>query len=131
MGRRLLLRGGLVMKKPILKWKTRNRVIIALALTHRYLWPAMIVFLPLLLGGKNMLLWMGVLIILFSAHTLIGYKLHWKHIFCSYQNTYRKKMTPDNICWSVVKKSDAYGVPIIFGVIGIGCLVCHFLFVYA
>ena len=35
------------MKKPILKWKTRNWVIIALALSHRYLWPLLIVFCSL------------------------------------------------------------------------------------
>ena len=119
------------MKKPILKWKTRNRVIIALALSHRYLWPLLIVFVPLLIGGMNLFLWMGILLILFAAHTFIGYKLQWKHIFCSYQNTYRKEMTPDNIRWGMVKKSDAYGVPIIFGVLGVACIVCHFLIMYA
>ena len=118
------------MKKPILKWKTRNRVIIALALSHRYLWPALIAFVPLLLGRENLFLWFGVLLMLFAGHSFLGYRLRWKHIFCSYQNAYHKEMTPDNIQWSMVKKSDAYGVPIIFGVLGAACIVCHFLFMY-
>lgn len=116
------------MKESVLNRKARHRRIVALALIHRYLEPVLVVYLPLILGGKNMLLWMGILCILLAAHDFVGYKLQWKHIFCSYQNAYRKKMTPDHICWCQVKKSDAYGLPIVFGVIGIACLVCHFVF---
>ena len=118
------------MKKPLLKWKTRNRVIIALALAHRYLWPVLQILVPLLLGGENWFLFMGIGVSTFAVYTFAGYKLRWKHIYCSYQNAYRKKMTPDNICWGTIKKSDAYGVPIIFGVLGVACIVCHFLFQY-
>ena len=71
---------------------------------------------------------MGVGFLLLALYGLIGYKLHWKHIYCSYQKAYRKEMTPDKINWGWVKKTDAYGVPIIFCILGEACIVCHLLF---
>ena len=40
----------------------------------------------------------------------------------SYQNAYHQDMTPDMVNWRKVRKSDAYGVPIIFIVLGIACV---------
>ena len=116
------------MKKPVLKWKTRNRVIIALACVHRYIWPYFIIFVSLAVGGSNLLLLMGVGMVLYAAYSVIGYQLRWKHIYCSYQNAYREEMTPQHIRWGRIKKSDAYGIPAIIAVIGIGAIVCHCLF---
>ena len=119
------------MKKPILKWKTRNRVIIALALAYRFVYPPLIVLVSCLLGGTNLLLFLGIGCCLYGTYMIAGYKLRWKHIYCAYQVSHRgQKMTPDNIRWETIR-NDIYIVPIIFGVIGIGCLVCHFLVVYA
>jgi hypothetical protein len=117
------------MRKTVLKWKTRNRVIISLAYAHRYLYPILVVLIPLLIGRANLFLLMGICVSAFSAYSFLGYKLRWKHIYCSYQIAYRKEVTPDHIRWGMIKKSDAYGVPIIFGVMGVACVVCHFLFV--
>ena len=119
------------MKKPILKWKTRNRVIIVLAYAHRYLWPILMVLLPAL-AGKDYLLWMGICVCMYAVYTFIGYMLGWKHIYCSYQNAYHSKMMPEeDVYRDDIEKIDAYGVPIIFGILGMVCLVCHFLIMYA
>ena len=118
------------MKKPLLKRKTRNKVIIALALAHCYLCPVLIALISLTFGGENLLLFMGIGCCLYAAYTIVGYNLRWKHIYCSIQTAHRQKMTPDNIRWGTLKKSDVYGVPVIFGVLGVICIVCHFLFFY-
>ena len=117
------------MKKPVLKWKTRNRVIIALAYFHNFLCPMLLAIVPMLIGGVNLFLLYGIGFCLYGLYSLVGFKLRWKHIYCSYQNLHRKKMTPDNICWGTVKRSGVYGTPIAFGIVGAACIVCHFLFV--
>lgn len=60
--------------------------------------------------------------LLFSAWTLIGYHCKWRHIYCSYQNANHQKMTPHAVRWSQIKKSDAYGVPLIFFALGLAML---------
>ena len=114
------------MRKPILKWKTCNRMIIVLALAHRYLLPVLLILLPLLLSEENWLLYMGIGFILLAVYDFLGYKLRWKHIFCSYQNAYHRKMTPERINWNSVKKSDAYCIPIICGVLGLAVIALYF-----
>ena len=37
-------------------------------------------------------------------------------------------MTPEDVDWGFVKKSDAYGIPAIFGVLGIAMIVLGFVF---
>ena len=115
------------MKKPILKRKTRNWVIIALAYAHRYLWPVLTVLLPAL-AGKDYLLWMGICVCTYAMYTFVGCMLYWKHIYCSYQDAYHSKMTPEeDVYRDDVEKIDAYGVPLIFGALGVAAIVCHFL----
>ena len=87
---------------------------------NRYLWIVLMLFID------DMFL-MGIYLIVFGLYQFIGYKCKWKHIFCSYQNIYHKKMTPDKINWSKVKKSDAYGLPIIFGILGILIIIVSIL----
>lgn len=117
------------MKKPFLKQKTRNQVIKALAVMHCYFYPVLIAMVSLLIGEANLLLFMGLGCCLYVAYTIVGLKLQWKHIYCSYQTAHRgKHMTPDIICWEKVK-GDVYIVPVIFAVLGVACIVCHFLFV--
>lgn len=89
-----------------------NVLIIILAYMNRYLWFVLMLFID------DMFL-MGICFIVFGLYQYIGYKYKWKHIFCSYQNIYHKKMTPDRINWSKVKKSDIYGISIILGTLGI------------
>ena len=105
----------------------RNRCIGLLAWIHRYVAPAVLLVLPLGLGGQSALLTMGAGFLLYSAWTLAGYLLRWKHIFCSYQNAYHQRMTPDQILWSKIKKTDAYGVPAVFSLVGLAMLLCHVL----
>ena len=84
------------------------------------------VILPLLTGNKmTAVLCMGITFILLAVYDFLGYKLRWKHIFCSYQNAYHKKMTPECINWNSIKKSDAHGIPLLFGVLGITMLVLY------
>ena len=96
------------------KHSEKEKRIIALAYLHRYGWIA-IAFLLTLIHPK----FLFISCIVFSIWSFVGYKCRWKHIFCSYQNAYHIKMTPDSIDWNWIKKSDAYLIPIIFFIIGI------------
>jgi len=96
------------------KHSGKEKRIIALAYLHRYGWIA-IAFLLTLIYPK----FLFISFIAFSIWSFVGYKCRWKHIFCSYQNAYHIKMTPDSIDWNWIKKSDAYLIPIIFFIIGI------------
>lgn len=94
--------------------------IIALAYFHRYGWFAVMFALVLIL--RETLYVFAVSTIVDAVWSFVGYKCRWRHIFCSYQNAYHAKMTPERIDWDWVKKSDAYGVPAFFLVIGLVCL---------
>ena len=96
------------------KHSEKEKRIIALAYLHRYGWIA-IAFLLTLIHPK----FLFISCIAFSIWSFVGYKCKWKHIFCSYQNAYHIKMTPDSINWNWIEKSDAYLIPIIFFIIGI------------
>ena len=65
--------------------------------------------------------WLGVAggCVFFSLYYLIGYLLRWTHMYCVYQDAYHQKMTPDRVDWSKIRKTDAYGIPLIFFVIGV------------
>ena len=93
----------------------------ALAYFHRYGWIAVMV-LGITIWKEQMGLIVSGSAILFSVWSFVGYRCKWKHIFCSYQNAYHQKMTPHNIRWHLVKKSDAYGVPLVFLILGIAML---------
>ena len=84
-------------------------MVILLALFHRYGW---IVAMIIAMNFGNPLLIGSVFLLIFSIWSIIGYVLKWNHIFCSYQNDYHKKMTPNAVNWSKVKKRDAIGMPI-------------------
>ena len=59
-----------------------------------------------------------ILCYILAAHQFLGWKHKWKHYYCFCQNCRHIKMTPDRINWSEVKKSEAYGLPLIFFVFG-------------
>ena len=105
--------------------KNANTVI-ALAYLHRYGILSVVLFAGILPQFRYLIFAIGC--ILYAIWSFVGYKCRWKHIFCSYQNAYRKKMTPNKIRWDWVKKSDAYGVPIVFFVLGLLCVVVCCLF---
>lgn len=60
---------------------------------------------------------------IFSVWSFVGYKLKWKHIYCSFQNACRERMTPNRIHWYKMKKGDIYGVPLFFFISGIVLLI--------
>ena len=92
-----------------------------LAYLHRYGWIAAMV-LGITIWKEQMAFIIGASAILFSVWTFVGYQCKWKHIFCSYQNAYREKMTPYSVRWHLVKKSDVYSIFLIFLVLGIAML---------
>ena len=93
--------------------------IIALALFHRYGWLiAMLAFMKLFPS----LYVVSAFFLAFAVWSFIGYKRKWKHIYCSYQNTCHKSMNPNMICWDSVKKTDVYGVSLLFSLLGIVAL---------
>ena len=114
------------------KNSTRKTMIIVLAYTHRYLYPIFALALPLtliLMGWIKELgfLLIGINLLLLAIYDIIGYLCKWKHLYCSFQNAHRQKMTPDHINWNNVKKTDAYIIPIIWGILGILMIVCYFI----
>ena len=94
--------------------------IIALAYFHRYGWIAVMFALTFILR-KVFYVW-SISTIVYAAWSFVGYKCRWRHIFCSYQNAYHIKMTPERIDWDRIEKHDAYGVPVLFLVMGLVCL---------
>ena len=103
-------------------WKSRARIIIALAYFHRY-GSFAIVLLCSAIRTELFLWFLSVDCIIFSIWTFVGYKLKWRHIYCSYQNACHQEMTPHSVCWDKIKKSDAYGVPLIFFFLGLVLLI--------
>ena len=72
-------------------------MVILLALFHRYGW---IVAMIIVMNFGNPLLIGSVFLLIFSIWSIIGYVFKWNHIFCSYQNAYHKKMTPNTVNWN-------------------------------
>lgn len=106
--------------------KMQRRIII-LAYFHRYGW------LIVMMGGialwpVYMLYIISISMFAFSIWSFVGYKCKWRHIYCSYQNAYRKEMTPHSIRWHQIKKSDAYGIPLMFFIMGFAMLCIAILY---
>lgn len=106
-------------RKKRKKHNANSTFIILLAYANRYLYPLLILLILLFGKLKSNYIPASISILVFSAYELIGYLCKWKHIFCSFQNAYHQKMTPDSIDWEKVSKIDAYGCPCIFAVLGI------------
>ena len=110
-----------------------RKFIIAWAYFDRTLLPFLVVFVPMGLvpvhqSGKLIALSFGGATVLFALYLLMGYLFRWTHYYCSIQNAYRLPMTPEDVEWGLIKKSDAYGIPAIFAVFGIAMLVLAFVF---
>lgn len=104
---------------------TANKVI-ALAYLHRYGWIALTLGV-LIIWPEYMFYFFSIDYIAFSIWSLVGYRHKWRHIYCSYQNANRQTMTPHSIHWNQMKKSDAYGVPLIFLILGLAFLFVEIL----
>lgn len=105
------------------KWK--NTAVIVLAYLHRYgLIAVLCVFLAVSQADTD-LLYMGIFLLVYSVWTFVGYRWKWEHIYCSYQNAYHEKMTPNSIQWDHIKLSDAYGIPLIAFLVGLACVLVY------
>jgi hypothetical protein len=112
--------------------KFNRRRIIILAYCNRYLFPALAALVPMMLVPihKNEFLFclsFGLSILIFAVYQLVGYLLRWDHILCSYQIAYRTEMDPGSPDWGLIRKFDAYGIPAVFGVLGIALIVLAFV----
>ena len=88
--------------------KTYDRII-ALAYFHRYGLCLLILAMLLFRSAVGFIFaWSGGFIA-YGIWTLVGYKRRWRHIFCSFQNARRERMTPYNTGWGQIKKSEIYG----------------------
>ena len=103
------------------KGTAKEKGIIALAYFHRYGWIGAMMICAAV-WFEQIICIFSVGCITFSFWSFIGYKNKWKHIYCSFQDAYHQKMTPNSIQWHKIKKSDAYGVPSIFLIIGLALL---------
>ena len=92
------------------KIHTEPLVVILLAYFHRYGWIATMTGC-VAIWPKYTLHILCAWFLFFSLWSVVGYICKWKHIYCSYQNSSRQKMTPYAIHWNEMKKSEAYGVP--------------------
>ena len=97
----------------------RYWLIVGLAYFHRYGW--MWLMLPMLVFAKFKYV-LGIGTIAFAAWTWLGCQLRWQHIYCSFQNARHLPMTPDRANWDTVKKSDAWGIPALFMILGVALL---------
>lgn len=95
--------------------------VITLAYFHRYGWIVVMLGLRFLFSDERYYV-LFVSVIIYSIWTFVGYLCKWKHIFCSYQNAYHVKMTPNSVDWDWVDKKDAYGIPLFFMLCGLGGL---------
>ena len=99
------------------KTDTNTKIVVALAYFHRYGWIAAIMGCSLMWTNYFLLI-LGIGCLFFSIWSLIGYISKWKHIYCSYQDANHQRMTPNNIQWYKMKKSDVYLVSILFLIFG-------------
>ncbi len=101
-----------------------------LARMYRYLFPIACSFGAAALAAalkttkRTAVILMGVGCVLYALYTFVGYKCRWKHLYCAYQDACHQIMTPHDIRWGTVKKSEMYVFPIIFGVLGIAMILC-------
>ena len=106
-----------------------SSIIMLLAYIHRYLFPIILGIFPTIakIIGEDYLyeLW-GCAFLIHALYGIIGYKRKWKHIYCSYQNSNRQKMTPNHIHWDDVKKSDIYGMSTLMGCFGTILIIVSF-----
>ena len=94
---------------------------ILLAYMHRYGWIA-VMLVCIAIRPDLMMHIYSTSFLTFSVWSFVGYKCKWRHIYCSYQNASHQRMTPHAIRWSQIRKSDAYGVPLIFFILGMAMM---------
>ena len=117
------------MKKYGKKESKKDKKIKALAYLHISM-PLWGLLLSVCLPNEIVFYSISAFFIVNSIWTLVGYKLKWKHIFCSFQFQPRNpqsQMTPNSIRWGWIEKSDVYGSSILMAVVGVGMLIVAIL----
>ncbi len=106
-------------------YERKNAMVKVLAYLHRYAYPVLILTLPACLGDSKgeYSLWLGVGCLALAVYDLVGYKLRWRHIYCSRQDANHQRMTPNRTIWSEMKAADIYGIPLLLGALGIAMVV--------
>ena len=108
------------------RWR-RNLTVEMLAYAYRYVYLIAIGSMPIWVEKEWLLLAMGIGAIIYAAYGLVGYLCRWKHIYCAFQSTRHESMTPNDIRWYRMGKKEAYLLPVIFGCLGSGMLITHFV----
>ena len=75
------------------------------------------------LALKRYFLLTGLGLVLYGVYGIVGTALKWKHIFCAHQLSAHKATTPDNIKWWTINKSDAYGLPAFWIILGVAMII--------
>ena len=112
-----------------MKKQLRDMRIVTLAYLHHHFYLIFLVGISLLIGGDGCILSLGVGFLFYAVYTLAGYRLRWKHIYCSFsipQRTRGWKMKTNNYNWKSISKVEVYGVSCIFGLFGAVCLLGYF-----
>lgn len=107
---RFFQREGTVMQQ-----KT-DAIIKALAYFHRYGWIAALI---LTIELTDSLTAAGWFLLGFGIWTIAGYRLHWRHITCSFQEANHEPMTPHITSRHKIRQSDVYVVSALFLVGGL------------
>lgn len=100
----------------------KNKWIIFMAYVHRYAWIVLILLAAAVFREAAELVICGGMIV-YGAWTLCGYWRHWDHIYCSWQNSVHRIMTPEKIEWDKMDMKDEIGVSILILVLGAAGLV--------
>ena len=106
-----------------------RKLIIVLAYFERYVYLPLVLVLSVILHFYtrfNLFFYMGIGLVAFALYELISYLCHSIVYFCAHQDANHQPMTPENVSWGAVKKSDAYGIPAFFAVLGIAMFVYSF-----
>ncbi len=93
---------------------------VILAYFHRYGWIAAMLIAVLITRSKYAI---GIALALYGIWTLLGYLLKRRYIYCSFQNAYHERMTPEHIDWKFIRKSDVYTIALCCILLGIAIII--------
>lgn len=68
----------------------------------------------------------GIGLFFYGFYLMLGVLKKWRHVYCVFQSFSRKKRTPNEIYWNTHGKTDVYGLPLIFMVLGLITIVAYF-----
>ena len=102
----------------------RKKHIIFLSHVHNvFLFPCVLISLC---GKRWTFLFMGLCFLIKAVWNIVGYKLRWKHVGCSFQLNRRYTVAnPDNINWSLLRNGIRNSI-VLDLVCGIGLVIYEF-----